>query len=453
MAATSTNVSSNGTNGRKGLEESRQRAIDYAARHQFYQSDCVKQFHRALLLTETLNDSRLQNELNQRIKKANDEDTRKFMAEIRRGEMAAVEQEQQRAKRRESDSKAHVDFLRRQMQEREDLRHQQKLAKQQETQKSKQLWQQCEGDRRALRQRQHEDKMTARNEYLQCMAEKRSNAADDHREEAEAEAARQRCVGEKDRWTSAVNERLADRLRRRERRSEAVGARLAAQERERAGEQDALDAAAMAGALARKEERFSQEQSRQSRAQSDLASAMAAQRDHRRRERQRRASEERRQGQATLGGNREADRAHWETERQAAQRQREARATMNAALDRQVAEKRLQEEARRQAESDFHRKNLELLAQEDLQFRRYAEGVIGAAQGRERNTVPMRKAAERGRGMGVGPISGGIRANYLVPGATRAQMPEYVDRTAQDIARLYSNATSESTGVRLGFIW
>ena len=49
-------------NSPKDIGENRKRANDDCTRQQFYRSDRVKQLHRGLLLMETINDRRLQEE-------------------------------------------------------------------------------------------------------------------------------------------------------------------------------------------------------------------------------------------------------------------------------------------------------------------------------------------------------------------------------------------------------
>lgn len=451
MEATSPLVSLNGRNGPKDLGEYRRRAIENATKHQFYQSDRVKQFHRDLLLMETINDRRLQEERNRMITDNTNEETKKFMAEIRRGELMALERDRNQARQREATKQAYAADLRQQMREMERARQQAKLDKQRETRDCEELRRQHEREKRELRQRQHEERMGVRSVYLGQMTQRRSDRDKENRAEALEEEWRQRCVREKDEWNRANQENMADRLRRRQRRSQIVAESLAAQQRERAQEYEAADARATARALANQEERAKQERRRKWRANVEMADAIAAHREYKQRERRLRADEERRSATVTLDFNRVADATHWEREREAARTQRDARMAIDAALRQQMAEKQRRRTQRRCEEMDFDVRNEELLAHEDAQFQTYTSGVIAAAEGCKRNTVPIRKAAGKGAGQGVGPIYGGLRAKYLVPGST--YIPEYVNSTAKDISKLYGGSVYESSQGNLGFIW
>ncbi|XP_064193651.1 cilia- and flagella- associated protein 210-like [Anguilla rostrata] len=451
MEATSPLLSLNGRNGPKELGEYRKLAIENATRQQFYQSDRVKQFHRELLLMETLNDRRLQMERNRRIDDNTNEETRRFMAEIRRGEMEALEQDRQRARQREANKRAYAEDLRRQMREMAKGRQQSSLAKQRERREREALREQHEQEQRQLRQRQRAEQLRVRGTYAAQVATSRGERDKQNRREALAEEWRQRCVREKDEWDRANEEKMAARLRRRQRRSQAASDMLAAQEGDRARQYEEAEARATAKALASREARASQERGRKQRTGLDMAAAIGAQREYKRRERQLREDEEKRSGLDELGFHRAADRAHWAGERRAARAQRDARADMDAALRQQMAQKRQQEALRRRAEMDLDARNQELLAHEDAQFRRYADGIIRVAEASKRNTAPVRRAANAGAGQGVGPIYGGLRAKYLVPGSS--YIPDYVNSTAKDISRLYGAATDESSHGKLDFIW
>ncbi|XP_035250169.1 coiled-coil domain-containing protein 173-like [Anguilla anguilla] len=455
MAVSSALVSSNGSQGkRRGLlVDNRERVLENTTRQQFYQSDRVKQFHRDLLLTETLNERKLQIERNQRMRDAANEEARKLVAELKRAEAEAMDQERQKERQREMKKKAYADDLRQQMREMEQQRTQKMLERQREMQECEQMRRQYATEQSRLRQNQRQEEMKAMNSYLEHLADKRRDRETEDKREEVAEEGRRRFVVEKDQWTQASNEDHADGFRRRMRRSEVLGAKLETQAREQARWREAANSRALAKALAQQEARFIQERNRKKQMNLDMANSIAGYREYKQKEHQLRAMEESRSSLDTLQSSKEADRAFQETQRWAAQRKREDRAVLDGMLHRQIAQKQAQEQLRKQEDEEFDLKTLELLALEDLEFQRYTKGVIDAATDADRNTLPLRKTTCKGTGVGLGPISGGIRANYLVPGANHSQIPQYYNSAARDINRLYRASEDESTERRLGFIW
>lgn len=97
-------------------------------------------------------------------------------------------------------------------------------------------------------------------------------------------------------------------------------------------------------------------------------------------------------------------------------------------------------------------RNLELLAMEEAQFQEYAKQVIETAEKRGRNTYPLRAVAKPGAGGGHGPIfegKGGIRPSYMVSDATGYQLPHFDKESSKEIQEMQTGPTNR----RLGFVW
>ncbi|XP_036392526.1 coiled-coil domain-containing protein 173-like [Megalops cyprinoides] len=428
-------------------------AMGNASRQQFYQSDRVKAFHRDLLLTETLKERAEQIKQNQKIANARKEEERRLLAQIRRKEREDAEKERQRNLQQEMERKACAEYVKQQMWEKELTRRQQKLDKQGEMDECTKIQMEYERDEMMLKQRQHEEKMKVRNIYLQQIAEKNNTRAKRAQNEDVEETRRRRFEMDKERWTKMSSEKEAEKYRRRERRSEMLGERLLAEEREKARREEEMNARALAKAVAEREAKLMQERIRKSAKDKDLQNAMAAQREARRIEREEREREEKQRGLNELLAMKEAEKVYWENQRLAAEKMKADRMLMDDALRQQIAEKRLKERLEKEERLDYDKKQMELFAKEEKEFQRYTDGVISAAAQANRDTYSLRKAQERGIASALGPITGGVRANYLVPGASYSDMPQYVNSTAQDIARLYRPTQFESTKARLGFIW
>ncbi|KAJ8388014.1 hypothetical protein AAFF_G00148050 [Aldrovandia affinis] len=119
----------------------------------------------------------MQIEQNLRIKNAADEEARKYMAEIRRADMAGLEKEQQTVRQREVEKRAYAENPRQQMREMEQRRMQEKLYKEKEIQESRQIQKQYERQQWMLKQKQQQEATDARNSYTEHLASKSRNRA------------------------------------------------------------------------------------------------------------------------------------------------------------------------------------------------------------------------------------------------------------------------------------
>ncbi|KAJ8387975.1 hypothetical protein AAFF_G00147660 [Aldrovandia affinis] len=228
---------------------------------------------------------------------------------------------------------------------------------------------------------------------------------------------------------------------------------LATQEREKTRKCELMNARTIAKSVAQQDATFDYTQDCKKQMNLEMASYIAAYREYKQKEQQLRAMEERRTAEYTLQANKDADRAYRDSQKLVVQRKREERMVMDNALHQQIAQKHVQEQLRMRDEAAFDQRHFKVLAQEDLEFQMYAKGVIDAAEDANRNTIPLQRGFRQGIGLGLGPISGGIRANYLVPGARHCQLPEYVNCTACDMGRLNRIAQEQSPRTRLGFTW
>ncbi|KAJ8384654.1 hypothetical protein AAFF_G00199860 [Aldrovandia affinis] len=377
MGSTSTPPTcSNGSNGSHGRRTGLfgEWIIENATRQQFNQSDRVKQFHRELLLSETLYDRKIQVEGNLMIKNAADEEARKCMAEIRRTDMAGLEKEQQIARQREVEKRAYGEDLRQQMREMEQRRVQKKLRKEMEIEESNKLEKQYHRQQWLLKRKQQQEATDARNCHLEHLASKTRHRARDNTVEKQEEEDRRRFVFQKDLWTDMCNENRADRSRQRESQSEMLGEVLAAQERDKTRKCDLMNARTIAKSVAQQDATFYNSQDCKKLMNLEMASSIAAHREYKHQEQQFRAMEERRAEEDMLQANKDADRAYRDGQRLVAQRKREGRMVMDNALHQQIAQKRVQEQARMRDEAAFDQRNFNVLAQEDLEFQMYAKG-------------------------------------------------------------------------------
>ncbi|ESP01910.1 hypothetical protein LOTGIDRAFT_225029 [Lottia gigantea] len=108
----------------------------------------------------------------------------------------------------------------------------------------------------------------------------------------------------------------------------------------------------------------------------------------------------------------------------------------------------------RQEQLALDKANLELLGIEEDQFQEYAQKVIKHCEEGGRNTIPLKKAARQGAGGGCGPIfagKGGIRPSYMAADQCGKQLPSYQGQTTEDVK--FTINGKGTTKKRIGFVW
>lgn len=101
----------------------------------------------------------------------------------------------------------------------------------------------------------------------------------------------------------------------------------------------------------------------------------------------------------------------------------------------------------------FDKQNMEKLVEEEQHFQEYAADVINDAKKSGRNPYPLAEAARQGPGGGRGPKAegnAGLRPSYIVTDATGVQLPHYLrDENTYDKAYFHVGRS----GKRIGFGW
>ena len=446
MASETTAVKNDWT---KGLEKQRQEAVAKVICQEFYQSDRVKSFHRALLHSEALKERDGQVAMKQRLIRAVEEETRKTTASLRRKELESAEQEREKGRRKEREKAAFQEFLIKQVKE-QGLRR--KMEGEKEVEKCQKEYEQYERERKMLSEKKKEKKMMARKayaEHLLAMSSLRELEA----EKLKMEEERRRFFNtEKDKRVMREQERKAERRRAAQRYRERVAEQLAAEMEEKAQREGQLQAQILAHSLAKREAELQRKRVELEEKRRSMREAIAAHRENNRRVRESRAEDEGRSARGFLSAGKERDRASAETQRAAARREAEKRAAMGSALRRQITERRHEDRLRERQQAELDRKYAELVAVEEEQYQHYTDGFISAAKAADRNTFPLLRAAQSKMWSGVGPMFGGMRANYLVPGTGYNHIPNYISSTTKDLQKLYG-AEGGQSAARLRFIW
>ncbi|KAJ8287822.1 hypothetical protein COCON_G00004810, partial [Conger conger] len=172
----------------------------------------------------------------------------------------------------------------------------------------------------------------------------------------------------------------------------------------------------------------------------NVRDAIAAHREDAQKQRQRVAAEGRQRALSARQALREANDRCREKEELLAQKKREELRLLNEERYSQLTAKRANEKRRREEDLEFEAWNARRVVEEDARFRAYAAGALLSA------------AARVGPGSGVSPVAGGLRPEYLVPGAAACtKIPDHTRSVTQDVPSCYrANEDLQSTKFRLG---
>jgi len=91
---------------------------------------------------------------------------------------------------------------------------------------------------------------------------------------------------------------------------------------------------------------------------------------------------------------------------------------------------------------------------EEVEFQKYAKDVIERARARDVNSFPLIKAAMPGDGGGHGPVDAvGARPSFLSTDAYGVQLPTYQKGSTQAVKKYYSPNDMQHAKKRFGFVW
>ena len=119
-------------------------------------------------------------------------------------------------------------------------------------------------------------------------------------------------------------------------------------------------------------------------------------------------------------------------------------------LCKQTSEKSNKLQVDKKNELDADKRSAQMVKEEEDEFQRYADAVIDLAEQRGRPVLPLLKAKNAGAGGGSGPIFGGksnLRPSYQANDAYGIQLPRFATGAAKEVA------SASDTSKRLGFVW
>ncbi|XP_028249909.1 coiled-coil domain-containing protein 173 [Parambassis ranga] len=430
-------------------EQKRKEAIEKAKAQLYYQTDRVKAFHRAVLLTEVLKEREAQIELKQRVKSASKDTDKIFLKMAKTKEEEALKQEQEAALCRKLERQAVVEDLKKQINENELTRQRQRLEdlkKGEEIQRLRALHQQQDRMESAQAANKKRELSQSYQEHLTNRDLMKAKVA--QKEEAE-DKQRELFLAGKQKMMKLWKEKEKELFRESQEHKDRAIKKLAAKKQEQTASEEQKIAKAVAEQDAKQALLLWEEEERRT----AMMKSIVAHREQMRQEKEQREKLAQQQDRDAMEAKKEADRIFSEKQQLKVKKIREEERKLKDFLVSQMAEKSARREKLSAEECQFKAKSEALMAEGEMQFQQYSQQIISAAAGAQRNVYPLCKAAREGVGGGHGPLFGGFRHSYLVQDRSDTQMPKYVSSATETVKKLNEAVNIQEAKRRLGFSW
>lgn len=430
--------------------EQRRVAIERAKTQQYFQTDRLKGFHSALLLSEVLKERDAQLELKRIKEKMNSGSDKELVERANQENSEAIRKDSEERQKQAEKNRIAADFLKAQMQDRARQTEKEKEESQVEAEEIERLNELYREEMRKLLEMKNVESKRQMSEHLRQMEDARymkdiermrqEQDDEDCRIFASAKKKIMRMRAEKERDLMIEKQERLDRIRE----------KLASQMKQAVDDEDDR----IKRAIEEKEERGTKEEAEKEGKRQKMFQLIKKHREEQEEKFQRQKVERKQQESESLKKRVEADAvfAANESEKQK-KRFEDAKQLSGLHLEQADERQRLEQELLEQERDQEHR-NRELLDLEEGLFQAYAQGVINHSEKRGRNTIPLQRAARVGQGGGLGPVfpgRGHIRPSYLVSDSTGAQLPNYQRYSTDETKK---NMLGDGvSGKRLGFVW
>ncbi|XP_058940424.2 cilia- and flagella- associated protein 210-like [Pocillopora verrucosa] len=435
----------------KHQAQKRKEAIERAKTLQYYQTDRVKTFHGALLLTEVLKERDAQIDMKNGQLNADKIREDHLLRLQQRQREEAIMEDQKRALRRYNERKAVADFQNLQI-----LDHieEGKKAKQVDIEEGENIKQQVDmymAAKKTIEEQRRKDKKEIMEEHQRQLADREVRRQSEQKKAEDEEEEIRQFAQAKKKMARMRKEKESELFRAFQDHTERMRKKLANQMQQQVDDEDDRIAKTVAERERKREEEERQKYESDMKAKKEIHD----QRIYMMKENERRAMEEAKKDREILRNRVKSDKLfHMKQEEKRLEQLSECK-KLKELQTQQIAEVKEREQQAKEAELDLDKRNGELLREEEIQFQEYANKVITEARNNGRNPYPLMKAAQEGPGGGRGPkFEGkrGLRPSYLVGDASGVQLPNYSDGTVKGShTKIYGNPGDSRK--RLGFTW
>lgn len=427
----------------------RKEAIDKAKTQQYYQTDRVKGFHSALMLTEVLKEREAQLELKRLKEQAGQGKDREWLEKAQHEYEEAIRQDQEKAAGRKIAAAENQHFLKAQIGDHFNKKEKRKIEELVEGEELQKLALQNKLEKERLEEIRRDEKNQLMNDNRQQIQERdalrklQENQEDEEDEECRVFAAAKR------KMMRLRAEKEKQMHQEKQRHLEAIREKLAAQLKQKLDNEDER----IREAVQEAEEKRAREEAEKEEKMKLIIKDQAEHRHMQMKEAEQKKKEERRQELETIRIRQAADEIFRRNEEEKRTRKFDENRDLSHFLLSQADSRKNKVEEEKEQNLALDRANVELLAVEEQQFQEYASKVIDHCEKGGRNVYPLRKAARAGHGGGAGPVfegKGGIRPSYMVMDKSGKQMPHYQRDSTEETKQ---NMNDVQTKKRLGFVW
>ncbi|XP_068669866.1 cilia- and flagella- associated protein 210-like [Montipora foliosa] len=435
----------------KHQAQKRKEAIERAKTLQYYQTDRVKTFHGALLLTEVLKERDAQIEMkNGKLDAEKIREEHLLRLQQRQREEAIME-DQKRALRRYNERRAVADFQTLQI-----LDHieEGKKAKQTDVEEGNNIKQQVEmyeAAKKAIEEQRRKEKEAIMEEHKRQLGDREARRQFEKKKIEEEEEEIRQFAQAKKKMAKMRKSKETELFNAFQDHTERMRKKLANQRQQQVDDEDDR----IAKTVAERESKREAEEREKHDSDMKMHKEIHEHRTRMMKENERLAKEEARRDREILRNRVESDNLyHLKQEEKRTQQLTEAK-KLKEFQKTQTDELTERQHQQRASELELDNRNGELLRAEETQFQEYANKVISEAKEHGRNPYPLIKAAREGPGGGRGPkFDGkqGLRPSYLVYDGTGVQLPNYSNGTTQGAhTKIYGHPADSMK--RLGFTW
>jgi len=430
----------------KYQQEVRRKAIQEARTKQYHQTDRIKAFHSALLLSETLKEREMQIKVKEMMNPPSKavEERIKMQAEKERQDLEEKEKEQLRWQERKLIQNYQIDqWKERKNMELEDRKHRFK-----EQERHKKLHDLYELELKEVEKVKREQmKMTAENYNHNVKVRNLSKQME--KELIDEEETEIRIFAESKKKLDKMYRERSQRLKKEgEERRTKLGENLvkfhAEIESRKHGREDFLTKDRYEREKRKEEIKREKEMKMREKISKHLKDTIA---NH-----EKLTSEEKEINKESLRLRKIADEAAFEEDKLKLAEARKRNSSVSKFQLTQINEKAERERQERHFENVADNTMLMGCDDEEKYFMEYADKVIADSKAKGRNIYPLVKAAKSGFGGGKGPVDrSGNRPSYMAANWNGKEMPNYIGKSTQEVKDHHDGGVAGKSKNRLGF--
>ncbi|XP_077773283.1 cilia- and flagella- associated protein 210 isoform X1 [Podarcis muralis] len=420
--------------------QKRKEAVAQSKLYQYYQNERVKDFHRALLLTECLKERDAQIEF----KKVKENLYRCRDEEVERERLKAVQKEEEKIR---ENRRKRVQLSKDQLEQIKEHERLAELSRLEDKRERAEIQEQVLLNQQEVLQKEQEereDKIRRRKEHQAHVADQVTlKAIEKQKEEEEDDKVRAHYKAKQ--AMAKLRKAKEDEMHRlMEEHRDNITSRLLAHMKKEADDEDERIARDIAETDAQLErERKEKEEKNNAELKSITEHRMNVIKRKEEKEKQ-----DRLEAQEILRGQIEADRIFQELEKDKKHRNHCANLKLQDFHVMQIVEKKLKEDREKQADTDYVRQKERILLFKEQEFQKYAKKIIDEQSKTTRNLYPLLKALSEGDKGINRPV---FRENEQPCEKQPTKLP-FIGDTAQEMKWLNEYEYGHTKG-RLGFSW